>query len=127
MLTSMTLTEGMTSVQTIVERGLRAFFRLKRTEAQRIHSESARLVRVIEDFTLRPAKRLRPFLCWVGWSGRSGVAPFSAADLPQPVISAMLALELFHTFALIEDDMMDEEKIGCDGAIVKEFFRNYFC
>lgn len=45
-------------------------------------------------------KRLRPVLCCCGWQAAGG------GDLA-PVVSAAASLELFHTFALIHDDVMD--------------------
>ncbi|WP_033320214.1 polyprenyl synthetase family protein [Streptomyces yerevanensis] len=45
-------------------------------------------------------KRLRPVLCCCGWLAAGG------GDLA-PVVPAAASLELFHTFALIHDDIMD--------------------
>ncbi|MFD1832276.1 polyprenyl synthetase family protein [Streptomyces desertarenae] len=45
-------------------------------------------------------KRLRPVLCCCGWQAAGG------GDLT-PVVPAAASLELFHTFALIHDDVMD--------------------
>ncbi|MBO4207871.1 polyprenyl synthetase family protein [Micromonospora echinofusca] len=51
-------------------------------------------------FVLAGGKRLRPLFCYWGWRGAGG------ADGPE-IVAASAALELFHAFALIHDDIMD--------------------
>ncbi len=51
-------------------------------------------------FVLAGGKRLRPLFCYWGWRSAGG------AD-GVPIIAAAAALELFHAFALIHDDIMD--------------------
>ncbi|MDZ5443900.1 polyprenyl synthetase family protein [Micromonospora sp. 4G57] len=51
-------------------------------------------------FVLAGGKRLRPLFCYWGWRG------FGGADGP-PIVGAAAALELFHAFALIHDDILD--------------------
>ncbi|MDG4827504.1 polyprenyl synthetase family protein [Asanoa sp. WMMD1127] len=51
-------------------------------------------------FVLAGGKRLRPLFCYWGWRSAGG------AD-GTPIIAASAALELFHAFALIHDDIMD--------------------
>ncbi|MEQ4303680.1 polyprenyl synthetase family protein [Plantactinospora sp. B6F1] len=51
-------------------------------------------------FVLAGGKRLRPLFCYWGWRGAGG------AD-GTPIVAAAAALELFHAFALIHDDIMD--------------------
>ncbi|MDM4720242.1 polyprenyl synthetase family protein [Micromonospora sp. WMMA1363] len=51
-------------------------------------------------FVLAGGKRLRPLFCYWGW--RSAGEPDGT-----PIVVAAAALELFHTFALIHDDILD--------------------
>ncbi|MFD0823354.1 polyprenyl synthetase family protein, partial [Micromonospora zhanjiangensis] len=51
-------------------------------------------------FVLTGGKRLRPLFCYWGWRGAGG--PDGT-----PIVVAAAALELFHAFALIHDDIMD--------------------
>ncbi|MEV6304917.1 polyprenyl synthetase family protein [Actinoplanes sp. NPDC051861] len=51
-------------------------------------------------FILAGGKRIRPAFCYWGWRGGGG------EDCPE-VIDAAAALELFHAFALIHDDIID--------------------
>jgi len=51
-------------------------------------------------FILAGGKRIRPTFCYWGWRGGGG------DDCPE-VINAAAALELFHAFALIHDDIID--------------------
>ena len=52
-------------------------------------------------FILADGKRLRPMFCYWGWRGAG--RPDGAE-----IITAAAALELFHAFALIHDDIMDD-------------------
>jgi geranylgeranyl diphosphate synthase, type I len=56
---------------------------------------------LVQAFVLGPGKRTRPTLCHLGW--RSGGGGESAG-----IIRVAAALEMFHAFALIHDDVMDE-------------------
>ncbi|WDZ84726.1 polyprenyl synthetase family protein [Micromonospora cathayae] len=51
-------------------------------------------------FVLAGGKRLRPLFCYWGWRGAGG--PDGT-----PIVAAAAALELFHAFALIHDDILD--------------------
>lgn len=54
----------------------------------------------VETFLLGSGKRVRPMFCHLGWrsgGGRTGPG----------IVAVAAALEMFHTFALIHDDVMD--------------------
>ncbi|AUY53114.1 polyprenyl synthetase family protein [Streptomyces sp. CB01881] len=57
--------------------------------------------RTLRDLLDAGGKRLRPVLCVTGWQAVSHEPP------PPVVIRAAASLELFHVFALIHDDIMD--------------------
>ncbi|WP_190094855.1 polyprenyl synthetase family protein [Streptomyces melanogenes] len=57
--------------------------------------------RVLRDFLDAGGKRLRPLLCVIGWHAAGGHGEEG------PVVRAAAALEMFHTFCLIHDDVMD--------------------
>ncbi|MER6912562.1 polyprenyl synthetase family protein [Streptomyces sp. NPDC000594] len=59
------------------------------------------VIAVLRDFVLRGGKRLRPLLSACGWYAAGG-----SGD-PAAVVRLGAALELFHAFALIHDDLMD--------------------
>ncbi len=50
---------------------------------------------------LREGKRLRPYLVYVGYGG--------TGELSGDLLSACIGYELFHSFALIHDDVIDED------------------
>ncbi|MEV0621701.1 polyprenyl synthetase family protein [Nonomuraea sp. NPDC050404] len=61
------------------------------------------LIGMLREF-LSGGKRLRPVLCICGWRAGGG-----GEEKPYPMVVRIAAsLELFHTFALIHDDVMDE-------------------
>ncbi|WJK41343.1 polyprenyl synthetase family protein [Solwaraspora sp. WMMA2056] len=57
-------------------------------------------VSLVRRLTMNSGKRTRPFMCHLGWSIHGG------RDLPG-IARVAAALELFHAFALIQDDVMD--------------------
>ncbi|WP_407547538.1 polyprenyl synthetase family protein [Streptomyces sp. Pv4-95] len=56
---------------------------------------------VLHQFLFVGGKRLRPLLCVCGWHAAGG------HGAPGPVVRTAAALELFHAFCLIHDDVMD--------------------
>ncbi|MFC4071430.1 polyprenyl synthetase family protein [Actinoplanes subglobosus] len=58
------------------------------------------LLGVLQRFVLAGGKRLRPMFCYWGWRSAGG------EDGPG-IMTAAAALEIFHAFALIHDDIMD--------------------
>ena len=67
----------------------------------------------VREFTLRPAKRVRPQLVALGWlladEGRS------PGPIPSGVVQFAAGLELLHTFMLIHDDVADTPPRGVAG------------
>lgn len=61
-----------------------------------------RFARIAGDCVLAGGKRLRPTFAYWGWRGVVG-----PQDSPGPILPALAALELLHTFALVHDDVMD--------------------
>ncbi|MEU4243788.1 polyprenyl synthetase family protein [Actinoplanes sp. NPDC026619] len=61
------------------------------------------LARTTRDLVLAGGKRLRPTFAYWGWRGATG-----PGETLGPVLPALAALELMHTFALVHDDVMDE-------------------
>jgi geranylgeranyl diphosphate synthase type I len=59
------------------------------------------LARTTRDLVLVGGKRLRPTFAYWGWRAVSD-------DPVEPILPALAALELMHTFALVHDDVMDE-------------------
>ncbi|QKV91388.1 polyprenyl synthetase family protein [Streptomyces sp. NA02950] len=62
------------------------------------------LPRLLGDF-LAGGKRMRPLLCVTGWRAVGG-----AGD-PGPVLRVAAGLEMFHAFALLHDDVMDDSPV----------------
>ncbi|WP_434741262.1 polyprenyl synthetase family protein [Micromonospora sp. SH-82] len=58
------------------------------------------LFTALHRFVLAGGKRLRPLFCYWGWRGAGG-------DDGDEIVVAAAALELFHAFALIHDDILD--------------------
>lgn len=58
----------------------------------------------LEDFCTRGGKRLRPALVYYGYKLLGG-------DESKDILKVSLAMELIHTFLLIQDDIMDESNL----------------
>ncbi|WP_031089655.1 polyprenyl synthetase family protein [Streptomyces sp. NRRL WC-3549] len=76
---------------------------LQRVPAQnRRRSHRHDLDRTLTDYVLAPGKRVRPLLCVIGWHAAGG------GGSEETVLRLAASLELFHAFALIHDDIMDD-------------------
>ncbi|GAA2975067.1 polyprenyl synthetase family protein [Streptomyces enissocaesilis] len=67
--------------------------------------ELVRASSLLRDFVLNGGTRIRPTLCCIGYSAVTG------RDPTVPVLRAAASLELFHAFALIHDDVMDQSAV----------------
>lgn len=135
---NMKLEERMHQVKSEVDEALVRFFAKKRREAKRIHPSTGALVDQVADLTLRAGKRARPFLCFVGYSAviarspAEGGATRQSLEIASPawrdrndnLVHAMVGLELFQTFALIHDDIMDESAERRGGKAIHEFYKS---
>ena len=121
-----------------VEKELVAFFSKKRKEAKQISPHCTMLIDQVESLTLRGGKRTRAFLCWLGHhsviarsESSSDAAISKKYEIASPsewtrndtLLSAMLAIELFQSFALIHDDIIDQDAVRRGGPTVHEAFR----
>ncbi|MEU2718562.1 polyprenyl synthetase family protein [Streptomyces sp. NPDC007205] len=84
-----------------IEAILKEFLHAKALEAT-AHGMPPLAASALSDFLHAGGKRLRPMLCVLGWHAAGG-----AADPPPAVLQVAAALEMFHAFCLIHDDVMD--------------------
>lgn len=97
-----------------VERRLRSLFGEQRVRWQHRYPQLGVGFDAVESFVLNGGKRLRPRFAYWGWVGAGGLrrpAP-NPIDAPPvawstPLVELGAAIELFHAFALIHDDVMD--------------------
>nr|BEK69096.1 polyprenyl synthetase family protein [Kitasatospora purpeofusca] len=62
----------------------------------------AEVTQCLREFLAAGGKRLRPLLCVTGWQAGGG------RGTPEAVVRTAASLEMFHTFCLIHDDVMDD-------------------
>lgn len=74
---------------------------LKRKAKRAEEPQMGRLLGLFAEF-LTGGKRIRPLLCVTGWRGAGGTS-----ENPS-VVKVAASLEMFHAFALIHDDIMDD-------------------
>ncbi|MEV2255252.1 polyprenyl synthetase family protein [Streptomyces sp. NPDC050147] len=89
------------AVRTDVESILAAFVERKATPTA-THQLPAEITEALRGLLFAGGKRLRPVLCVAGWYA----AARHGGDIA-PLHKAAASLEMFHTFALIHDDVMD--------------------
>lgn len=88
------------SIRDAVDACLTTFLERKAHDAAR-DGMPGDVVSLLRDFVLGGGKRLRPMLCFYGWYAARGRGE------PAPLVQVSAALEMFHAFALIHDDVMD--------------------
>ena len=76
-----------------------------------------RFARTTRDLVLAGGKRLRPTFAYWGWRG-----VVAAREPVEPVLPALAALELMHTFALVHDDVMDDSATRRGGPTAHRIF-----
>jgi geranylgeranyl diphosphate synthase type I len=86
-----------------VERTLAEFLSSQASALDAVDPALGRFARTTRDLVLGGGKRLRPTFAYWGWRGVVG-----AREPVEPVLPALAALELMHTFALVHDDVMDD-------------------
>jgi geranylgeranyl diphosphate synthase type I len=86
-----------------VERTLAEFLTSQTAALDDVDPAIGRFARTTRDLVLGGGKRLRPTFAYWGWRGVTG-----ELEPAEPVLPALGALELMHTFALVHDDVMDD-------------------
>lgn len=109
-----------------LELTLDRFLSERRAEATAIDRRLGRLLDELESALDAGGKRLRPLLA--AWGYRAG-----GREIDGPMVAAAGALELLHTFALIQDDVMDQSEtrrgrpaahvsLACEADVARERF-----
>jgi geranylgeranyl diphosphate synthase type I len=91
-----------------VENLLRHYLAFRRAELPALAQTFAVAVDTLSDFALRGGKRIRPTFAWWGWRAAGGDGTGEQANA---VLTAVSALELIQTCALVHDDLMDASEL----------------
>ncbi|MFL6123555.1 polyprenyl synthetase family protein [Actinophytocola sp.] len=97
-----------TAVHRQVEVVLRRYLAQRRAELPELAQTFAAAVDTLSDFALRGGKRIRPTFAWWGWRAAGGEGSGPRAEA---VLTAVTALELIQTCALVHDDLMDASEL----------------
>jgi geranylgeranyl diphosphate synthase type I len=89
------------SIRDAVDKTLFAFLAEERASIAADHDAFLPLFDELERMVRAGGKRLRPMFCWLGFRAGGGAGEHEIARVAG-------AIELFHTFALIHDDVMDD-------------------
>ncbi|WP_370320853.1 polyprenyl synthetase family protein [Actinoplanes sp. ATCC 53533] len=100
-----------------VESTLAEFLAGQTTALGDIDPALGRFARTTRDLVLAGGKRLRPTFAYWGWRG-----VVTAREPVEPVLPALAALELMHTFALVHDDVMDDSATRRGGPTAHRVF-----
>lgn len=96
---------------------LRSDFKMHIRRAEKIHPEGARMVKYLEDYTMRGGKRIRPTLIIAGYRASGG------GD--DNILPLSVSIEALQSYILGHDDMMDEDPLRREGPTLHELYRRY--
>jgi geranylgeranyl diphosphate synthase, type I len=102
---------------TAVEGTLAEFLSGQTAALEDVDPALGRFARTTRDLVLTGGKRLRPTFAYWGWRG-----VVAAREPVEPVLPALAALELMHTFALVHDDVMDDSATRRGGPTAHRIF-----
>ncbi|CAM5380709.1 hypothetical protein SVIOM74S_00047 [Streptomyces violarus] len=101
MSTDLAATLDLDAVQDRIETVLADFLRRSPAGIPSQKGGGGELTHALADFVLAPGKRIRPLLCVLGWHAAGG------GDGEESLWRMAASLEVFHAFALIHDDIID--------------------
>lgn len=104
--------------QNRIEKMIRDFFVAEKKEAKKIDLFLYHNIAAIEELVCRYGKRLRPVLTIFAYQAAGG-KNISAVE------KASIALELFHNFLLVHDDIIDQDAMRHQGPSLHEVYRRY--
>lgn len=84
----------------VFDKKLELFLEKKQAEAKKISPEYFELVKYLSEYVLSGGKRIRPFLAYMGYK-------VSGGKNNDRIMRLGMSLEIFHSFALIHDDIID--------------------
>lgn len=100
---SMDLENYATRIAVILEE----FFDTQKSKVDENTPSFLSLLEVIQEFSLRGGKRIRPFFVYIGYSLIKG----DISEELDEVMKASILIELIHTFFLAHDDIMDKSDL----------------
>lgn len=101
-----------------IEKLIRAFFAREKKEAKKIDPFLYHNIAALEELVCRYGKRLRPVLTIFAYQAAGGKNVAA-------VEKAAVAVELFHNFLLVHDDVIDQDFMRHQGASLHEVYRRY--
>lgn len=118
-----------TQLVDLVQEAIDRFLDERITGLERIATELSPFIDYSRDL-LRGGKRFRALFCYWGWRaveiGSPSFDPLPVQDerSPDAIVSAAVALELFHAAALVHDDIIDNSDTRRGGASVHRRFES---
>ncbi|MEI7819074.1 MAG: polyprenyl synthetase family protein [bacterium] len=106
-------------IKTDVDRELGLYWDLKISEAAKIDPQYKRLLTEMKKFSLRGGKRLRPFMAFLGFQIAGG-KDYKA------FLRIALVWEMYHLFAIMHDDIMDQDEQRYGGLNVAGVYNRLF-
>jgi geranylgeranyl pyrophosphate synthase len=91
-----------------VEHELQTFFEEKLKKAEKLDHIHVQTVQALQEMVLRGGKRIRPYLCFIGYQLADGTDR-------KKIVKIGAALELLHNYLLNLDDMADRDTVRHGG------------
>ena len=114
----MVFQEYMKKYPPLIENELKNFFKKKLKDAN-FHPKVLEVLNIIEEYTLRGGKRLRPVLMITGYKLYDGKDE-------NEIIKASCSIELIQSYLLIHDDIIDESDLRRGRPTVHKIYENLY-
>ena len=101
---------------------LMQFLKEKMEESAKINPTAAQNIQLISQLVANGGKRIRPFLVFLGFGMNEKIEKLEKLK----ILKVGAALELFHTFALIHDDLIDNSLIRRGLPTIEMEYRKIF-
>lgn len=100
--------QDLSRVANLVQQELRMFFQERLKHAKTVDPIHLHTVTALQEMVLRGGKRIRPYLCWCGYTLGGGTED-------KKIIRIGAAVELLHNYLMNLDDMADRDTVRHGG------------
>lgn len=97
---------------------LKKYFDQRTKEAKKISAFSNKMIKSLENFSLRGGQRIRPMLLIFGYKAITGI-------INERIIKASIAIELIESSLLIHDDIIDRDDLRRGGFTIHKEYSDY--
>jgi len=105
----------------LIDEDIKFYFKEKKNNNNNVYREKE-FLNILEEFCLRPGKRLRPLLLLLGYTGFRK----KQGKIEKKIVKIAASIELMHSFLLIHDDIMDNSDLRRGGLSLHKMFEKRY-